>query len=306
MPAHDAHNRSSWGLLDALLLLALAAALAWLCWRVTARLEYPWNWSAMPRFLFRRDETGWHMGYLTGGLLCTLKLSLWAAALTLPAGFLLALARLGHRLYPRLLARTFIELMRNLPPLVIIFLVYYFLADQIAALPAAFGIGHFDAESRPVLARISAALFAPPAQFAAFLSAAATLALFESAYTAEILRAGIESVDRGQWEAAFALGLTSGQTLRRVILPQALRRVLPPLAGQLVSLIKDSAIVSVIAIGELTWQGSQLMASTYLSFEVWLTVAALYLLLTLPCSCLADYLHRRMGRGHTRSGALVR
>ena len=81
-----------------------------------------------------------------------------------------------------------------------------------------------------------------------------------------------------------------------MILPQALRRVLPPLAGQLVSRIKDSAIVSVIAIGELTWQGSQLMASTYLSFEVWLTVAALYLLLTLPCSCLADYLYKRMGR----------
>lgn len=297
MPAPDAERRGRWGLLDALLLLLLAAALGWLCRQVTVRLEYQWSWGAMPRFLLHHDETGWRVGYLTTGLFCTLKLSLWAAALTLPAGILLALARLGHRLYPRLLARTFIELMRNLPPLVIIFLVYYFLADQIAALPAAFGIGPFDAESHADLAKILAALFAPPAQFAAFLSAAATLALFESAYTAEILRAGIESVDRGQWEAGFALGLTRGQTMRRVILPQALRRVLPPLAGQLVSLIKDSAIVSVIAIGELTWQGSQLMASTYLSFEVWLTVAALYLLITLPCSCLADWLHKRRGRG---------
>ena len=295
MPAHEGEKRSRWGLLDALLLLLLVAAAGWLAWRVTARLEYQWNWGAMPRFLLYRDETGLRLGYLTGGLLCTLKLSLWAAALTLPAGFILALARMSRRLYPRLLARTFIELMRNLPPLVIIFLVYYFLADQIAALPALFGFDRIDA-GNPGLARILAALFAPPAQLAAFLSAVVTLALFESAYTAEILRAGIESIDRGQWEAGFALGLTRGQALRRIILPQALRRVLPPLAGQLVSLIKDSAIVSVIAIGELTWQGSQLMASTYLSFEVWLTVAALYLVLTLPCSCLADFLHKRTGK----------
>ena len=110
---------------------------------------------------------------------------------------------------------------------------------------------------------------------------------------AEILRGGIESIHRSQWAAAHALGLTRGQSLRHVILPQAVRRVLPPLAGQMISLVKDSAIVSVISIQELTYQGTQLMASTYLTIEVWLTVALMYFLLTWPCSLLVGRLEHR-------------
>ena len=94
-------------------------------------------------------------------------------------------------------------------------------------------------------------------------------------------------------DAAHALGLTRGQSLRHVILPQTVRRVLPPLAGQMISLVKDSAIVSVISIQELTYQGTQLMASTYLTIEVWLTVALMYFLLTWPCSLLVGRLERR-------------
>jgi polar amino acid transport system permease protein len=113
---------------------------------------------------------------------------------------------------------------------------------------------------------------------------------------AEILRGGIESIGPQQWDAAFALGLTRGQCIRHIILPQAIRRVLPPLAGQVISLIKDSAIVSVISIQELTYQGTQLMASTYLTIEVWLTIAALYFLLTFPCSLAVDRIDRRLNR----------
>jgi polar amino acid transport system permease protein len=141
-----------------------------------------------------------------------------------------------------------------------------------------------------------AAFFAPPEQLSAFFSALITLAVFESAYVAEILRSGIESIGRPQWDAAMALGLTRTQSLRYVVLPQAFRRVLPLLAGQMISLIKDSAIVSVISIQELTYQGTQLMASTYLTIEVWLTVAALYFLLTFPCSLLVDCMDRRLNR----------
>lgn len=145
----------------------------------------------------------------------------------------------------------------------------------------------------PLTQNIISLLLAPPHQVSTFLAALITLAVFESAYIAEIIRAGIQSLDRSQWEAATALGLTRSQCLRHVILPQAFSRILPPLAGQLISLVKDSAIVSVISIEELTYQGTQLMASTYMTIEVWLTVAVLYFVLTFPCSWMVSRMERR-------------
>jgi polar amino acid transport system permease protein len=121
-------------------------------------------------------------------------------------------------------------------------------------------------------------------RFPRFLSALITLALFEAAYIAEIVRAGIESVEPGQWEASASLGMTRIQSLRLVILPQALQRMLPALAGQFISIIKDSAIVSVISIEELTFQAQQLMTTTYRSFEIWTLVLVMYFVLTFLCS----------------------
>ena len=122
------------------------------------------------------------------------------------------------------------------------------------------------------------------------------LGLFEGAYVSEIIRAGILSIDRGQWEACQVLGLNRWQSYRHVILPQALRRMLPPLTSQAVSLVKDSALVSTIAVYELTMQGRTLIAETLLSFEIWLLVAALYLGLTLFLSVAAAWLRRRLAR----------
>ncbi|MDO5673646.1 MAG: amino acid ABC transporter permease [bacterium] len=288
-------KRLAFSRLDGLLLLLLAGAAAFLGYRVAVELNYHWNWGAIPQFLIRYDEESrrWTTNYLVEGLFTTLRLSLWASVLALIAGFAVALARVSQSLYLRLLARSFIELMRNLPPLVIIFLFYFFLADQLIPLT---GIAHIDMDSRPLLSKVCTLLFAPPANLTPFLSALVTLAVFETAYVAEIVRSGIESIHKGQWEACHALGLSRRQSLRYVILPQSLRRVLPPLAGQLVSLIKDSSIVSVISIQDLTYQGTQLMASTYLTFEVWLTVAAMYLALTFPCSYLVERLNRRLNR----------
>ena len=116
------------------------------------------------------------------------------------------------------------------------------------------------------------------------MSALVTLALFEGAYITEIVRSGIESIEKGQWEASYALGLSRRQQIMHVILPQAIKRILPPLAGQFISTIKDSAIVSVISIQELTFQGMELMASTYLTFEVWITITVLYLMMALVLS----------------------
>jgi polar amino acid transport system permease protein len=121
-------------------------------------------------------------------------------------------------------------------------------------------------------------------RFPRFLSAVITLALFEGAYIAEIVRAGIESVERGQWEAATALGMSRARAMRHVIMPQALQRMLPALAGQFISIIKDSTIVSVISIEELTFQGQQIMTTTYRGFEIWTTVLVMYFVLTFACS----------------------
>ena len=279
-------------LLDGVLLVLLIGAAVYVVHRITVQLHYDWNWAAIPQFLFRRDEaTGhWVANYLTHGLLTTVRLSLWSGVLALCLGLVLALARTGRNLYGRLVARTAIELLRNLPPLVTIFLGYFFLADQLIPL---FNLNVAVAEAEPSVRRLIGALVAPPEQVSAFAAAALTLAVIESTYVAEILRAGIESVGRPQWEAGLALGLTRRQCLRYVILPQAFDRVLPPLAGQMISLIKDSAIVSVISIQELTYQGTQLMASTSMTIEVWLTIAVLYFLLTFPCSLVVDRLGRR-------------
>ena len=281
--------------LDAILVILLLCAAGFVVYRISVKLNYTWNWGIMPQFLFRYDqESGqWVANYLVQGLLTTVRLSLWSSILALLLGLAMALARTGRILYWQLVARSYIELMRNLPPLVIIFLFYFFLADQLVPL---LNLDLLAASASPHKRSLIAALFAPPEQLSAFFSALITLAVFESAYVAEILRAGIESIGRPQRDAAMALGLTRSQSLRYVVLPQAFRRVLPPLAGQMISLIKDSAIVSVISIQELTYQGTQLMASTYLTIEVWLTVAALYFLLTFPCSLLVDCMDRRLNR----------
>lgn len=281
--------------LDAVLLILLLFAVGFITYRIIFHLNYTWNWAVLPQFLFRYDpeQHRWVANYLVQGLLTTLRLSLWSTLLALILGLFGALARTSKSLYLQLVARTSIELLRNLPPLVIIFLFYFFLADQLIPL---LNLDSLASAASPIRQRLIAMLFAPPEQLSAFFSALATLAIFESAYMAEIFRAGIESIGRSQWDGASALGLTHGQSLRHVILPQAIHRVLPPLAGQLISLIKDSAIVSVISIQELTYQGTQLMASTYLTIEVWLTVGALYFLLTFPCSLAVDRLDLRLNR----------
>ena len=288
-------RRIRFSLIDGAVLLVVFLALAFFAYRITVQLNYTWNWGSIPQFLFRYDKNSghWVSNYLMQGLYTTLRLSLWASILAFALGVAMALARTSRSLYLRLVALSFTELMRNLPPLVIIFLFYFFLADQLTPF---LGLDRIQTGQNQLLEKILTFLFAPPSSLSPFLTALLTLAIFESADVAEIVRSGIESIHKHQWDACYALGLTRFQSLCHVILPQALRRVLPPLTGQLISLIKDSSIVSIISIQELTYQGSQLMASTYLSIEVWITIASLYFLLTFPCSVLVERLNRRLNR----------
>jgi polar amino acid transport system permease protein len=282
--------------LDFVILLLLAALSGYIVYRAKAQLNYRWEWSVIPQYLFRYDEEAgsWVTNLLTQGLFTTIRLSFWATLLATVLGSVMGFFRVSQSLFKRMVGRTYVETVRNLPPLVLVFLFFYFFSDQI--LPV-LQLDDFVRNSSDATRSVITFLFSPPDRLAGFLAAVSTLALYEGAYITEIVRAGIESVEKGQWEASYALGLSWWQQMRFIVLPQALQRTIPPLAGQFISTIKDSAIVSVISIQELTFQGLQLMAATYMTFEVWITIMLLYLVLTLTCSLGARRLETYMNRG---------
>jgi polar amino acid transport system permease protein len=254
-------------------------------------LNYRWNWAPIPNWIIRWDaERGWVANLLLQGLLNTLRLALWGMLLATLFGLVVGLARTARSLLPRLLAGSYVELMRNTPPLVLIFVGYFFVSSQIMPL---LGIDAFLASASSGTLTAVSFCFGDPRLLKNFLSALIVLALFEGAYIAEILRAGIQSIPRGQWEAAAAIGLTRTQALRTVILPQALSRMLPPFAGQFISLIKDSSIVSLISVQDLTFMASDIAVSTGRVFETWITASAFYLVLCLGLSLAFRRLERR-------------
>jgi len=281
--------------LDVIIAIALVTAGTYVAHRVIKDLNYKWDWAAMPQYLLRYDgESGsWVPNMLLQGLFTTIRLSLWGTILATLIGTAMGLLRVGRRLFGRLVARTYVEAMRNTPPLVLIFLFYYFLSGQImTALEIDTVLAGMSEDAKSLVSL----LFAPPSRFTAFASALVTLAIFEGAYITEIIRAGIQSIEKGVWEAGYSIGLSRWQVMRRVILPLAVQRIVPPLAGQFISTIKDSAIVSVISIQELTFQGMELMAATYLTFEVWITVTVLYLVLTLSLSVALERVEKYLRR----------
>lgn len=281
--------------LDIIVALLLLGGAVYVGYRITVGLHYQWDWRSIPQYLLRHDadREGWVPGILVQGLLMTIRLSLWGTVLATLIGTVMGLCRVSRRLFNRLLGRTYVELVRNTPPLVLIFIFYYFLSGQIMS---ALGVDSFMASRSDGTQYFVGIFFAPPSMFSAFVSALITLAVFEGAYITEIVRAGVQSIEKGILEAAHALGLSKWQQLRYVVLPLTAQRILPPLAGQFISTIKDSAIVSVISIQELTFRGMELMSATYLIFEVWITITVLYLVMTLSLSLavsrLENYLRR--------------
>ncbi|MDJ0912500.1 MAG: amino acid ABC transporter permease [Desulfobacterales bacterium] len=282
----------SWDLLFFGLMVGLVCVFLY---RIDVGLNYNWAWHKIPQFLFRYDpETdAWVSNIIMWGLYNTLRLSIWGIILASLFGTLMGMARCSKILFFRLVSGTYVESMRNLPPLVIIYIVYFFIGDQV--MPG-MGLDTFLEQRSETVQSLVTFGFAKPQYITAFLSALLTLAIFEGAYITEIVRSGIQSIDRGQWEASYALGLSWWKQMRYIILPQAYQRILPPLAGQFISLIKDSSIVSVISIQELTFQGTELMTGTLLTMEIWITITLLYLALTLPCSLLVERLEKFMAR----------
>jgi polar amino acid transport system permease protein len=211
------------------------------------------------------------MGVLIKGLLLTLEVSALAIVLGIVLGLFTGLARISENPALRWGAITYIELIRGSPLLVQIFLWYFVGGTVINAMLTQYGF-----------AQVSPLWFGVLA-----------LAIFTGAYPAEIVRAGIQSVHRGQMEAARSLGMTYFQAMRKVILPQAFRRILPPLAGQFISLVKDSSLLGVISIRELTKATREVVTSSLQPFEIWIVCAILYLVLTFTLSMFVQYLERK-------------
>ena len=216
--------------------------------------------------LFEGDTIGymveWRLGPLLTGLWTTMWISAAASVLGLIIGLIAGLMKISRNYTVSTLAAIYVEIIRGTPLLVQIFIAYFFIGTVFDLNRNVAGIG--------------------------------ALALFAGAYVAEIVRAGIQSIPRGQMEAARSLGMSLPQAMMDIILPQAFKRILPPLSGQFISLIKDSSLVSVIAITDLTKSGREIITSTFATFEIWLVVAAMYLIVTSVLSQFVFYLERRL------------
>jgi len=199
------------------------------------------------------------------GLQVTLKVSSIAIVLATIIGVIAGLARLSKNRLVSAIAACYVEAIRNTPLLVQLFLIY-------------FGVGMFVKYETE------------------FWPAVTALAIFAGSYVAEIVRAGIQSIAKGQMEAALSLGMNYYQAMWHIILPQAFKRILPPMAGEFISLIKDSSLVSFLAITDLTYAGRKVTAATFRSFEIYVATAALYFVLTFSLSQAVRLLERRAAR----------
>ena len=279
--------------LDCIVTAVLLLFAGYVIYRVSVGLHYHWDWGIIPNYLLRWDEEkgGWVTNILLDGFFTTIRLSIWSILFATVIGVVMGILRTRERLFFRLIGRTYVELIRNIPPLVLVFIFYFFVSDQLMLL---LGVEEFIRSRSDVAARWLTVFVASPELFTAFISGVLTVSLFQGAYITEIIRGGIQSIDREQWEASAALGLTWLQQMRFIILPQAARRVLPPLVNEVINTIKYSSIVSIISIQELTFQGMQVMSSTQRTIEVWLTISLMYLLLCFTVSFFARRLEVSM------------
>lgn len=193
----------------------------------------------------------------------TIEITAFSVAIGFFIGLFVGIARISQFKILRIMAAVYADCIRGTPLLVQIFLIYF-------ALPMAIG-----------------------QRVEPFIAAVTACGINSGAYVSEIFRAGIQAIDVGQMEAGRSLGLTWWQTMRFIILPQAFKNILPPLGNEFIAMLKDSSLVSVIGFEELTRRGQLIIAQTYGSFEIWMTVAVLYLIMTMAISRIVAFLEKR-------------
>ena len=226
---------------------------------------YNWGWYIFNPF---QDKGVSNLQFLIGGIWATLWVSLCAICLSVLLGAAIAMAGLSKRRYLNRVNRVYVELFRSVPLLVLLLWVFY-------GLPVIIGL-----------------------QLSVFATGVLSLALSDSAFEAEVFRAGIQSVPKGQIEAAKSLGLSWAQQMRLVVLPQAIKVILPALGNQFVYVLKMSSLVSVIGLQELTRRANELNVSEYRPLEIYTLLVLEYLILILIVSYLVRRLERRLATGN--------
>ena len=257
-------RRRNSAITDTVQLLILGGGIIWLLLRGAAEMNYVWQWHRVPQYIYKVIDGELIFGPLIDGLMVTLEIGAYSIVLGLVIGLVTAFLRLSDSYSGRLLATVYLELVRNTPLLIQLFVFYFVLG--------------------------------PIFEIDRFWVAVLCISFFEGSFAAEIIRGGILSVPKGQVEAGASLGLSRASTYRYITLPQALPIILPPLAGILVNLIKHSAIVSVIAVFDLTTSGLDIISETFMAFEIWITVAAMYLVITISLSIVISRFERYMKR----------
>ena len=217
--------------------------------------------------VFKVDVVTKYLPLLLQGMKLTIQLTSFAVAVGTVIGLIVSLLRISRFKFLGWLAKAYVDFFRGTPLLVQIFLVHY-------GLPKLLGM-----QSIP-----------------AHISGSIALSINSGAYVSEIFRAGIQSIHHGQMEAARSLGMTYGQAMAYIILPQAFKRCIPPLGNEFIAMLKDSSLVSVIALQELTHSGRIILARSFRPIETWITVALLYLIMALTISQLVSYLERRFAK----------
>ncbi len=226
------------------------------------------------------EKTGAIFDFLKAGFWVTLRVALTAYTLAIVIGLVTGLARVSKNRFFYNVSSFYVELIRGVPMLVLLFYVAFAILPLLVDGLNALGVG-FTSRDVSAITRVVVAL-----------------GLGYGAYSAEIFRAGIQSIERGQYEAAGALGMSYLQTMRFIVLPQALRRVLPALGNDFISMIKDSALVSVLGVRDLTQLSKLYSSSTFIYFETWSMTAFIYLSLTVVLTRLVRYMESRLQRAY--------
>ena len=241
--------------------LLIIVSILYSSFRGAQSMGYNWQWYQIPKYIYSYTDDGFQFGELMFGLWTTITLSFSALILAMLFGLLVALLRLSNLVIGTKVAICFLEFVRNIPLLVLVYLFYYVLG--------------------------------PVFKYDRYTASVLCLAVYHSALISEILRAGINAVAQGQWEAAKSIGMSKPQMYRYIILPQSIRFMLPPMTGEVVHMVKSSAIVSVIAVAELTTLGQNIISDTYMAFEIWFTIAVIYMIVIMILSIGASQVERR-------------
>lgn len=257
-------------------------------YKFSSNINYDFRWGEIYKYFFYFED-GLKIGLILKGVIYTIKLSILILIFSTLIGILIGIIMGIFKGVIVELCQIYVSFMRNVPPIIVMFIAYFFVGNSLGKI-----INISSIFASPYFSKLLTTLFVPEQIFVPFFSAAIGLALYEAAYISEIIRGGINGIENSQRDAGLALGLTKFQLYRYIILPQAFEKTVPALLGQFVSIVKNTAIASVVAIPELTFQAMEVLASSRLIIEIWLTILILYIIINLFISYTIEKLNIKL------------